>query len=301
MSPIQDQLRLKAASARREMDDEEVGKMVEINRESTEQQLPVFKVSQTKVQSTATLKSKLEDTLSRAEDLIEKLQLQISAVEKREKTLKEAIVNGRAGVTSVTVSTLGQPQRTYLVRDGAWTMCNGMVQYPTTVQAPTANLFTELFASPRCIGQEMMSKQDPCAFNSVIKYETIPERRKLDYTEEDIFCLRPAFNKSLERFLSVPKRIIKDTCKDGLVRSLADNTQQCGVRMLSEYTFYPQRSAAAATLPLEYCTEKDGSCKLIVAWHVTNVTVENFEFLRNELAFKKYFIQSGGPYIDQAL
>lgn len=75
---------------------------------------------------------------------------------------------------------------------------------------------------------------------------------------------------------------------------------ECGTRTLSEYSFYPSRSSAAASLPLEYCAEKDGSCKLIVAWHISNITIENFEFLKNEHNFKKYFIKSG-PYLEHVM
>lgn len=62
---------------------------------------------------------------------------------------------------------------------------------------------------------------------------------------------------------------------------------------MSEYTYYPLRGFGSS-LPLEYCNETDGSCKLIMAWHVSNSTVENFEFLKNEQEFKKYFIRSSG-------
>lgn len=86
----------------------------------------------------------------------------------------------------------------------------------------------------------------------------------------------------------------------GTVRSYVDNIKQCGIRVLSEYTFYPHTNSAASLLPFEYCDEKDGSYKMIVAWHISNSSVENFEFLKNENNFKKYFIQSE-PYIEHSM
>lgn len=86
----------------------------------------------------------------------------------------------------------------------------------------------------------------------------------------------------------------------GIIRSLEDNKMQCGIRILSEYSYYPHRSISSlAPLPLEYCAEPDGACKLIVAWHVSNATVENFEFLKNEPNFKKYFMKNSlaGPFM----
>lgn len=76
------------------------------------------------------------------------------------------------------------------------------------------------------------------------------------------------------------------------MRSITDNVQECGVRVLSEYTYYPNKDETTSILPLEYCTGRNGSCKLIVAWHVTNKTVENFEFLDSDPNFKKFFIKS---------
>lgn len=86
--------------------------------------------------------------------------------------------------------------------------------------------------------------------------------------------------------------IDQDLLLTGTVRSLEENVEKCGVRVMSEYTYYPSRNSALG-LPLEYCTEPDGACKLIMAWHISNATIENFEFLKNELGFKKYFIKSG--------
>jgi hypothetical protein len=61
---------------------------------------------------------------------------------------------------------------------------------------------------------------------------------------------------------------------------------------MAEYTYYPtQGYDIASSLPIEYCSEVDGSCKLIVAWHVSNATIENFEFLKDEEGFKKFFIK----------
>lgn len=57
--------------------------------------------------------------------------------------------------------------------------------------------------------------QDPCVFNSVIKYETIPTQRRMLYTEDDYLCLKSTFNTTLEQYMSVPRRLINDTCGYG--------------------------------------------------------------------------------------
>lgn len=75
------------------------------------------------------------------------------------------------------------------------------------------------------------------------------------------------------------------------MRSLRENIQECGIRVLSDYTFYPYRSFLSSLMPVEYCTQRDGSCKLMVAWHVSNTTIENFEFLENDENFKNFFIK----------
>ncbi|XP_034827515.2 uncharacterized protein [Maniola hyperantus] len=236
------------------------------------------------------LKIKLEETLKTAAALTATLKKQIKEIETRERLLKEAITNGRSGVTTLKVLTLRHPSRTYLIRDGFWTLCNGIVQYPGQA---SYNIFTELFSVPRCIGQEITSRRDPCVFNSIIKYQTIPmTRRSTYYDEDDYLCLRETFNNTLENFMSVTKKIVNETCKNGVIRSLTDNILDCGVRVLSEYTYYPQKDNTSILLPLEYCTEKDGSCKLIVAWHLSNKTIENFEFLKTDKNFKKFFINS---------
>ncbi|CAH2259782.1 jg24337 [Pararge aegeria aegeria] len=235
------------------------------------------------------LKLKLDETLKTAETLTAILKKQIKEIETREGMLKEAIANGRSGVTTLTVSTLGQAPRTYIIRDGFWTLCNGMVQYPD-LETPYS-IFNELFSTPRCIGQEITSKRDPCVFNSIIKYETIPVTRRSTYFEDDYLCLKTTFNNTLEKFMSVTKKVVDDTCKNGVVRSLTDNVLDCGVRVVSEYSYYPHKDYTTAILPLEYCTEKDGSCKLIVAWHLSNKTIENFEFLKSDENFKKFFIK----------
>ncbi|KAJ8711365.1 hypothetical protein PYW07_008607 [Mythimna separata] len=250
--------------------------------------------------SAVNLKIKLDQTLRTAKMLADTLKVQIRELIARETMLKEAITDGRLGVTTLTVSTMSQGPRSYIIRDGRWTLCNGMIQYPVASQTSSTNLFNGLFSEPRCIGREVVTVQDPCVFNSVIKYEVIPSTRAAEYTEEEFLCLKPAFNTTLERYMSVTRQIMNDTCKDGVVRSLADTNLDCGVRIMSEYSFYPRKSSAAATLPLEYCIEQDGSCKLIVAWHVSNASIENFEFLKNENNFKKYFIKSG-PYIEHII
>ncbi|XP_045771232.1 uncharacterized protein LOC123871446 [Maniola jurtina] len=236
------------------------------------------------------LKIKLDETLKIAEALTETLKKQIKEIETQERLLKEAITNGRSGVTTLTVLTLGHPSRTYLIRDGFWTLCNGLVQYPAS--QTSYNIFTELFSAPRCIGQEITSRRDPCVFNSIIKYQTIPTTRRSTYHEDDYLCLRESFNNTLENFMSVTKKVVDETCKNGVTRSLTDNVLDCGVRVLSEYTYYPPKDNKSILLPLEYCTEKDGSCKLIVAWHLSNKTIENFEFLKTDQNFKKFFMNS---------
>ncbi|VVD02147.1 unnamed protein product [Leptidea sinapis] len=137
------------------------------------------------------------------------------------------------------------------------------------------NLFSEIFSTPRCIGQEIQSIRDPCAFNSIIKYETIPSRRRSIYQEDDYFCLKST------------------------VRSLAENTMECGTRILSDYTYYP-RQDVLEDLPLEYCSGSEiaPSCKLIVAWQLSNATIENFDMLYDDQDFKKQFVNS--PLIDSA-
>ncbi|XP_035448961.2 uncharacterized protein LOC118275199 [Spodoptera frugiperda] len=250
--------------------------------------------------SPMTLKIKLEETLRSAKVLAETLNTQIVDLMKRENLLKNAITNGRPGVSTLTVSTMSQVPRSYIIRNGRWTLCNGMIQFPIPSQASSTSLFNGLFSEPRCIGREVPTVQDPCVFNSVIKYEVVPAVRAPEYTEDDYLCLKPTFNVTLERYMSVTRQVMNDTCKDGIIRSLADNSLECGVRILSEYSFYPHKSSASSSLPLEYCVEKDGSCKLIVAWHVSNATIENFEFLKNEHNFKKYFIKSG-PYIEHVI
>lgn len=57
--------------------------------------------------------------------------------------------------------------------------------------------------------------QDPCVFNSVIKYEVVPAVRAPEYTEDDYLCLKPTFNVTLERYMSVTRQVMNDTCKDG--------------------------------------------------------------------------------------
>ncbi|XP_050677619.1 uncharacterized protein LOC126974209 [Leptidea sinapis] len=248
--------------------------------------------------STNTLKLKLETTLQTANDLAETLRQQISKIEKRERVLKDSIVNGRSGVTTLSLTTMGRLPKTYIIRDGFWSICNGLLQHPVSTQSNT-NLFSEIFSTPRCIGQEIQSIRDPCAFNSIIKYETIPSRRRSIYQEDDYFCLKSNFNSSLEQYLSVPKRIVNETCNAGTVRSLAENTMECGTRILSDYTYYP-RQDVLEDLPLEYCSGSEiaPSCKLIVAWQLSNATIENFDMLYDDQDFKKQFVNS--PLIDSA-
>ncbi|XP_053617192.1 uncharacterized protein LOC128679163 [Plodia interpunctella] len=246
--------------------------------------------------SAASLKSKLENSLQTAKLLTETLKMQINALTLKEVELKEAIANGRSGVTALTVSSMGRLPRTYLIRDGYWTRCNGMVQPPPSDQ--TKSFFNEINIAPRCIGQEVSSGPDPCVFNSITKYETIPTYRRLEYYEEDYLCLKPTFNSSMEQYLSVPKQLVNETCSNGVIRTLTENSIECGIRTLADYTYYPQRSYTSL-LPLEYCTEKDGSCRLIVAWHISNTTIENFEFLKNQPNFKKYFIRAN--FVEQVI
>ncbi|KAL4711774.1 hypothetical protein ACJJTC_005943 [Scirpophaga incertulas] len=134
---------------------------------------------------------------------------------------------------------------------------------------------------------QQLSPQDYCVFNSVTKYETVPTTRRLEYSEDEFLCLKQSFNTTLERYFSVPREVIDKTCKNGIVRSLENNIATCGVRVLTEYSYYPREYTSS--LSLDYCTQADGSCKLTIAWHVSNVTIENFEFI-NELNFKTFFL-----------
>ncbi|OWR55021.1 hypothetical protein KGM_206873 [Danaus plexippus plexippus] len=173
-----------------------------------------------------------------------------------------------------------------MIRDGFWSLCEGIIQYPNV---PTSNSYTDLYSVPRCIGQEVASKKDPCVFNSIIQYETIPVTRRSSYYEDSYLCLKPTFNNTMEQYFSVPRRVVDDTC-NGIIKKLTDNVSECGVRILSEYSYYPQ--SRQTQFPLEYCTEKDGSCRLMVGWHLSNKTIENFEFLKHDSNFKKFFIQT---------
>lgn len=68
----------------------------------------------------------------------------------------------------------------------------------------------------------------------------------------------------------------------------------CGVRILSEYVYYPFKDENTS-LPLEYCDDQDGSCKLMVGWHVSNKSIENFELFKNDQNFKKLFMMKNSP------
>ncbi|XP_047999580.1 uncharacterized protein LOC125236705 isoform X2 [Leguminivora glycinivorella] len=226
--------------------------------------------------STPTLQTKLEAALSVARELLAKLKEKIALVSERETTLKENIATGRSGVSVVTVHTLAGSPRSYLIRDGAWTSCQGLLQLSYGKGGPS------------CVGVETPTKPDPCVFNSVTKYETIPLRRRAEYMEDDFLCLKSGFNTTLERYLTVPRTVVNDTCKNGVVRSLEDNVQECGVRVLSEYVYYP----GAARGPREYCDSDPPACRLLAAWHLSNTTIEHFEFLKDDPAFKAFFIKS---------
>ncbi|KAF9417298.1 hypothetical protein HW555_005514 [Spodoptera exigua] len=256
MSPIQEHI-----GVPRRFDDEKLKIDPEDFEKRAEDKVPTHL-------SPITLKIKLEETLRSAKVLAETLKTQIDDLANRENLLKDAITNGRPGVSTLTVSTMSQVPRSYIIRNGRWSLCNGMIQFPIPSQASSTNLFNGLFSEPRCIGREVPTVQDPCVFNSVIKYEVVPTVRAPEYTEDEYLCLKPTFNVTLERYMSVTRHVLNDTCKDGIIRSLGDNYLECGVRILSEYSFYPHKSSAASTLPLEYCVEKDGSCKLIMAWHI---------------------------------
>ncbi|XP_013143699.1 PREDICTED: uncharacterized protein LOC106107398 [Papilio polytes] len=241
------------------------------------------------VMQTRNLRVTLETVLSNAKKLADSLKTQILIVQEREERLKDTIVNGRFGITTLTVSTLRKLPRNYIIRNGYWTLCSGILQHPTA--QVTAAAFSELYAVPRCIGQEITSKPDPCVFNSVIKYDTIPTQKRSEYSEDEYLCLKPTFNSTLEQYFSVTKRVVNQTCKNGVIRSMADNVLECGVRVLSDYTYYPNREVSSY-LPLEYCEGTLGSCNLIVAWHLSNSSVENFEFIKDDLNFKNYFMKS---------
>ncbi|XP_046964395.1 uncharacterized protein LOC124533236 [Vanessa cardui] len=240
--------------------------------------------------STISLKMKLEEVLRTATILTNALKVEIKTVEERERVLKDAIANGRSGITTLIVTTIDRPLRTYFIRNGIWTLCNGVVQYPVGNQP--YNVFTELFSVPRCIGQEVSSKRDPCVFNSIIKYEVVPVNRRSFYVEDDYLCLKTTFNNTLQTYMTVPRRVVDETCKNGTVTSLTNNILSCGLRVLSEYSYYPYRNDVSFAVPLEYCAEKDGSCKLLVGWHISNKTIENFEFFNHDPNFKKFFIKT---------
>lgn len=78
----------------------------------------------------------------------------------------------------------------------------------------------------------------------------------------------------------------------GVIKTLPENILDCGLRVLLEYVYYPNRSQLHRELAFEYCTEKDGACKLTVGWHLSNTSIENFEFLKTENNFKKFFIKN---------
>ncbi|XP_063541577.1 uncharacterized protein LOC134750344 [Cydia strobilella] len=266
--------------------------------------------------STPTLQAKLEAALNLAKGLAAKLRGKIALLSEREATLKDTIAKGRSGVSVVTVHTLSRAPRSYLVRDDAWASCQGVLQLsygtagPTCVGVEVLDRTYAVYlvrdgawascqgmlqlsygtAGPTCVGVETPTKPDPCVFNSVTKYETIPIRRRSEYAEDDFLCLKSSFNTTLDRYLSVPRTVINDTCKNGVVRSLEDNVVECGVRVLSEYVYYP---GAAARVPREYCdSDPPGACHLLAAWHLSNTTIENFEFLKDDPAFKAYFIKN---------
>ncbi|KAL0818207.1 hypothetical protein ABMA28_008712 [Loxostege sticticalis] len=294
MSPVQEQLipsrRNDYGGALFDYENMHMAQQVVESTERFQNQQRQYTANPTKNEwNAATLKIKLENTLSNARMLAETLKAQIRDVSERENKLKDAIVNGRSGASTVLVSAMERSPRLYMVRDGVWSLCSGGVQLQTTRSALDLG---DSSTVPKCNGIEVSSEQDPCVFNSIIKYETMPAVRRLEYTEDDFLCLKRSFNNTLERYMSVPRQIINKTCQNGTVRSLEENVEKCGVRVMSEYTYYPSRNSALG-LPLEYCTEPDGACKLIMAWHISNATIENFEFLKNELGFKKYFIKSG--------
>ncbi|CAF4884623.1 unnamed protein product [Pieris macdunnoughi] len=233
------------------------------------------------------VKLKLVSTLKSAKELAGTLKKQIGDIEIKERYLKEAIAYGKSGVTTLNVFTTSRDPRTYIIRDGFWYICDGLVQNSIA----SRNIFSDI-SVPKCIGQEIPSIRDPCVFNSIIKYETIPTVRRAIYEEDNFLCLKPNFNLTLEQYQSVPKQVVNDTCKKGTIKSLSDNLMGCGARILAEYSYYPNRNILPADLQ-EYCAEIDGSCKLIVAWHLSNSSIENHETLSNDKNFKRTFLKMG--------
>lgn len=77
-----------------------------------------------------------------------------------------------------------------------------------------------------------------------------------------------------------------------MIKGLKDNLIKCGVRILTEYNYYPNRNLLPADI-LDYCTENDGSCKLMVAWYLSNSSIEHFEVLSDDNNFKKNFLKMG--------
>ena len=72
-----------------------------------------------------------------------------------------------------------------------------------------------IYIKNNIVFQQITSRRDECAFNSLIKYETIPATKRSPYLEDDYLCLKPTFNYTLETFMSVPRRVIDETCKNG--------------------------------------------------------------------------------------
>lgn len=60
--------------------------------------------------------------------------------------------NFRSGVTTLTVTSTGRALHSYMIRDGFWSLCEGIIQYPNV---PTSNSYTDMYSVPRCIGQEV--------------------------------------------------------------------------------------------------------------------------------------------------
>ncbi|XP_022112497.2 uncharacterized protein LOC110991446 [Pieris rapae] len=249
-------------------------------------ELSLAKDSQDVMDDLLAVKLKLVSTLKSAKELADTLKKQIGDIEIKERYLKEAIAYGKSGVTTVNVLTTSRDPQTYIIRDGYWYICDGVVQNSIASE----NIFREI-SIPKCIGQEIPSIRDPCVFNSIIKFETIPTTRRAIYEEDNFLCLKPNFNLTLEKYQSVPKQVVYDTCKKGSIKSLADNLMSCGTRILADYTYYPNRKLP--TDLQEYCTEIDGSCKLIVAWHLSNSSIENHETISNDKAFKRTFLKMG--------
>ncbi|XP_041971654.1 cell cycle checkpoint control protein RAD9A isoform X2 [Aricia agestis] len=119
------------------------------------------------------------------------------------------------GVTVATVWTMDQPARSYLVSRSAWSVCSGDISFPADYPP------TNWKSVPKCDYDETPAeKPDPCIFNSIIKYSTIPSARRSLYAEDDYVCQKHSFSDKLEKYMSVSPSVIQHTCRNVLGRTI---------------------------------------------------------------------------------